>query len=296
MLLTLPGWAPAYLVFVFLLFFLYLTIAEMWNLLAGFCGLVSLGQQIFLGVGGYMVAVMSVYYGMNIWLALILGGFVAVLFALVVSIPLFRMRGDYFAIASLVVGQAVLILFSNWPYVRQGVGFMITASYNVSTNLEYYVALVIGVGSVALLYALLHSGFGLGLMAMRDDEVAAETLGVKIFRSKLYSFLIAAFVTGVAGGALYIYQVFIQPNSAFGMDWIIAMLFIVIIGGIGTIEGPIIGSIIYVFLQQYLSQYSGLNLLILGAIAIVVILAAPRGIWGLVQERLTTEILSPRRR
>jgi branched-chain amino acid transport system permease protein len=160
----------------------------------------------------------------------------------------------------------------------------------------YYGAFVVGVGSVILVYALLRSRLGLGLMAMRDDDAVAETMGVKVFRSKLYCFLIGAFVTGSTAGILYVFQVFIQPYKAFAIDWTVKLVFIVIIGGIGTIEGPIVGALIFVLLSQSLAEYFSVSMLILGAIAIAVILLAPKGIMGSLQERLGFEILSPRRK
>ena len=160
----------------------------------------------------------------------------------------------------------------------------------------YYASFIVGVGSVVVVYVLLRSKLGLGLMAMRDDEDVSETMGVDVFRSKLYCFLIAAFVTGVTAGVLYIFQVFIQPYKAFAIDWTVKLVFIVIIGGIGTIEGPIAGSFIFVLLSQTLAEYFSVSMLILGAIAILVILLAPKGIMGTLQEKIGFEILSPRRK
>ncbi|MEW6425711.1 MAG: branched-chain amino acid ABC transporter permease [Bacillota bacterium] len=294
-LLTMPLWAAQYLVLVFMLVFLYLTIAQMWNLLAGYAGLVSLGTQIFIGLGGYTLAVLTEYYGFPVWLGVLFGGVVAVLFALVISVPIFRMRGVYFTIATWIVAEALLVFFSNWAYVRQGMGFFIRAAYKLTTDQLYYAALFLGLGAVVLVYVLLRTKLGLGLMAMRDEETAAETAGVEIFRSKLACFLISSFVVGLTGGVFYLSQVFIQPYAAFGINWTIAVVFMVIIGGIGTIEGPVIGAVIYVILQQYLSEYVGMSLLILGAVAILVILASPAGIMGTVQKKFGFALLSPRR-
>jgi branched-chain amino acid transport system permease protein len=160
----------------------------------------------------------------------------------------------------------------------------------------YYAALIAGVGSVVVVYALLRSRVGLGLMAMRDDEAVAEAMGVGVFRSKLYCFLLSAFMTGVTAGILYTFQVFIQPYRGFGIDWTVKLVFIVIIGGIGTIEGPILGAFIFVLLSQSLAEYFSVSMLILGTIAIIVILVAPKGIMGSLQEKLGFEILSPRRK
>lgn len=296
LLLSAPVWAGRYGLILLLLFLLYLALGQMWNLLAGFAGLVSLGQQMFIGLGGYTLAVLSEYYGVPIWLCLLAGGVISVLFALLISVPIFKMRGVYFSIATWITAEALGIFFSNWEYVRYGMGFFITASYKLTTAQVYYLALVLGVGSMVLVYALLRSRLGLALMAMRDDQDAAETMGIHVFRCKLYCFLIAAFVTSLAGAGMYLYQVFIQPYAAFGIAWTVAMVFIVIIGGIGTLEGPIIGAALYVLLQQFLSEYVGISLLILGAIAIAVILLAPKGIMGGLRDRFGLEIFSVRRR
>ena len=295
-LISLPQWASRYWVLVALLFSLNLAASQMWNLLAGYSGLISLGQQSFIGLGGYTLAVFSIYYGLPIWLSILIGGIISVLFALLISGPIFRMRGVYFAIGTWTVAETLRILFSNWKYVGYGMGLFIRPAYSLSFNTIYYSALGAGIVSVALVYFILRSKLGLGLMAIRDDETSSETLGVDIFRAKLTCFLISAGMTGVVAGVFYLHNIFIQPFSAFGIDWTVRLVFITIIGGIGTIEGPIIGSILYVFLHQWLSEYPSVSLLILGVIAIAVILMAPKGIMGTIQEKLGFEFLSPRRK
>lgn len=296
LLVSLPFWASRYWILVILLFSLNLGLSQMWNLLAGYSGLVSLGQQSFIGLGGYSLAVFSLYYGFPISLSIFIGGVVSVLFALLISAPIFRMRGVYFAIGSWTVAEVLRIIFSNWKYVGYGMGLFVKPAYKLSFNTIYYTSLFTGISSVVLVYIILRSKLGLGLMAIRDEETASETLGIDIFKCKLSCFLISAFVTGIVAGILYLHNIFIQPYSAFGIDWTVRLVFITIIGGIGTIEGPIIGSFLYVFLHQWLSEYPSVSLLILGIIAITVILTAPRGIMGTIQERLGFEILSPRRR
>ncbi|HVN24734.1 MAG TPA: branched-chain amino acid ABC transporter permease [Syntrophorhabdales bacterium] len=291
-----PFWASRYWVLIVLLFSLNLALSQMWNLLAGYSGLISLGQQAFVGLGGYTLAVFSMYYGFPIWLSVLIGGAVSVLFALLISAPIFRMRGVYFAIGTWTVAETLRILFSNWKYVGYGMGLFVKPAYTLSFNTIFYAGLGMGVASVLVVYFILRSKLGLGLMAMRDDETSSETMGVDIFRTKLACFVLAAGVTGVTSGVLYLHNIFIQPFSAFGIDWTVRLVFITIIGGIGTIEGPIVGSLIYVILQQWLSEYPSVSLLILGVIAIAVILVAPKGIMGTIQERLGFEILSPRRK
>ncbi|MGB9660775.1 MAG: branched-chain amino acid ABC transporter permease [Moorellaceae bacterium] len=293
--MTVPFWGSNYAISVLVLVFMYLALAQMWNLLAGYAGLVSLGQQAFIGLGGYTLAVLTELYKAPVWSGILLGAVISFIFALIISSPIFRMREAYFTIGTWLVAEALKIFFSNWAYVRQGQGFFVTAAYKLTISHMYYLAMVVGLGSVALVYIILRSKLGLALMAIRDNEKAAETLGVEVFSAKLLCFLIAAFVTSIAGSVFYLYQVFIQPYAAFGIDWTVAMVFIVIIGGIGTIEGPLVGAVIYVILRQYLYNYAGISMLVLGLIAIVVIHVAPKGIVGTLQEKIGFEILSPRR-
>ena len=156
--------------------------------------------------------------------------------------------------------------------------------------------MVICIGSLSLVYFLLRSNLGLALMAIRDDDVASEAMGVNIFRCKLTCFLISAFITGLAAGILYLNTIFIQPFDAFGIGWTVKLLFIVIIGGISTVEGPILGAVIFVFLQQFLSEYFGYNLIILGTITIVVIFFVPNGIVGTIHKKTGFELFPVRRR
>ncbi len=294
-LMIIPHWASRYLVSVLLLIFLYVALASMWNLLAGYSGMVSLGQQMFIGLGGYTLAVLSLYYGFPIFLSVLLGGVMSVILAVFISRPVFRMKGVYFAIGTWVIAEALGICFSNWAYVKYGMGMFIQPAYKLSMTSIYYAAMIICIGSLALVYLLLRSNLGLALMAIRDNDVASEAMGVNIFRCKFTCFLIAAFITGTAAGVLYLNTIFIQPFEAFGIGWTVKLLFIVIMGGIGTVEGPIVGAIIFVLLQQYLSEYVGYNLIILGVITIMVIFFAPRGIMGTFQEKVGIEFFPVRR-
>jgi len=295
LLIVLPLWATQGMVNVCLLIMLYMAVGEMWNLLAGYAGLVSLGQQIFIGLGGYSLAVITEVYHLNFLFAIFIGGVVSGVFALVISQPIFKMKGIYFAIGSWIVAEAVALYFLNWSFVRYGLGFNIRTTYDMTTNNLYFISLVVGLGSVLLVYLIMRTKGGLALMAMRDNELAAEVMGIGIYKTKLMIFLVSAFVTGVAGGVLYLNISFIQPTAAFSIQWTVAAVVIVIIGGIGTMEGPIIGAVIYVVLQQYLYDFPGFSMIILGVIAITIILIAPRGIMGTLHEKFGWEVLSARR-
>jgi branched-chain amino acid transport system permease protein len=294
-LLILPHLASRYVVNVLLLVCVYTALASMWNLLAGYSGMVSLGQQMFIGLGGYTLAVLSLYYKVPIYVSVLLGGMVSVILALSISMSIFRMKGVYFAIGTWVIAEALGICFSNWGYVRYGMGLFIQPAYKLSMTSVYYAAVISCITSLGLVYSLLRSKLGLALMAIRDDDVASEAVGINIFRCKLTCFLISAFITGAGAGILYLNSIFIQPFEAFGIGWTVKLLFIVIIGGIGTVGGPIVGAIIFVLLQQFLSEYVGYNLIILGTITIAVIFFAPRGILGTLQMRLGFQLFPVRR-
>jgi len=295
LLAIIPLWASRYVVNVILLVCIYVTLASMWNLLAGYAGMVSLGQQMFIGMGGYTLAVSSMYYDTPIFLGVIFGGLISVILALIISLPVFRMKGVYFAIGTWVIAESLGLCFSNWKYVKYGMGLFIQPAYKLSMSTIYYAALLVSIGSIALVYLLLRSNLGLALMAIRDDDVASEGMGVDIFRCKLTCFLISAFVSGVAAGILYLNTIFIQPFEAFGIGWTVNLLFIVIIGGIGTVEGPIVGAVILIILQQFLSEYVGYNLIIFGVITILVIFFMPTGIAGAFQRKFGVEIFPVRR-
>jgi branched-chain amino acid transport system permease protein len=291
-----PLWGSLGTRSILILVFLYMAMGQMWNLLAGYAGLISLGQQMFIGLGGYSVAVVCQAYGLSITAGLLTVPVVCLLAALIISVPIFKMSGVFFTIGSWIVAEAVLLFFTNWGFVRYGFGFTMGAGRTLSLDARYFIAFVLGVGSVLVVYLILRTRFGLGIMAMRDNEDVAEIRGVKIYRTKLSCFLISAVITGWAGGLMHLFDGFIQPYAAFSINWTVYMVFMVIIGGIGTIEGPIIGAFIYVLLRQYLLNYPGLSMLIFGTIALIIILVAPKGIMGTLHDRTGFELFSVRRK
>ena len=273
--------------------FLYCAMAVMWNLMSGYTGMTSLGQQAFIGVAGYSMAVMTTTYLASYWIGLLVGGAIGAVLALVLSVILFRMRGMYFAVATWVIAEALKTFFLSWKYVNQGGGMAVTG--RPDREIIYLVALVICVAAIVVVYILLNSKIGLGLTAMRDDADAASSVGVNIFKSKLLCFVIAGLFTALAGGWYFLNNISIYPASGYGNSWTVAVVFIVIIGGIGTMAGPIVGSIIYVALAEVLADFPGWSNIILGLIAILVILFLPDGIMGTLQKKFNFEILSQKR-
>jgi len=294
-LVTAPGWAPPYGLLFLLLCCLYLALAQMWNLLAGYAGLLCLGQQAFIGVGGYALAVLVTDLGLNPGAAVLAGGAVSVLLALFMSLFIFRMRGVYFAIGTWVFAEVLMLWCSNWPFVNYAAGMYVKPVPPVGMDEIYFGALSLAVLSTVVVIGVMRSRSGLGLLAIRDSEAVAEAMGVDVLRAKFSCFLTAAFVTGATGGVFYLFQVFIQPYAAFSIGWTVKLFFIVIIGGIGTVEGPIVGAVIYVLLSQGLAEYGAWGTLLPGIVAIVVMLTMPGGIMGALAQQTGWAWLPTRR-
>lgn len=281
------GVPHTWLLYLFL-FFIYLAIANMWNLLAGYSGLISLCQPAFIGLAGYTLVIVT-WSGLPPYLGVIAGAIVAAAFAILISIPVFRLRGIYFAIGTLVVPEALRMVFYLWRPIGGelyggGAGYMIKGVTGISLTDIYWPALVIGMGSIFLMRLILRSKLGLGLAAIRDNDNTAASSGVDVFKLKLYSFVIGAVVTGLAGSVFYIYQGYIEPASAFNIRWTMTLILATVIGGISTEEGPIIGAVIVTLMHFLLARYAGISLLIQGIILVGIMLLAPHGIMGFIRK------------
>jgi branched-chain amino acid transport system permease protein len=286
--LPVVGIPQRWLLYLFL-FFVYFAIASMWNLHCGYSGLVTLCFPAFIGLGGYTM-VIGTWVGIPIPLGMIAGAIVAVLFALLISIPVFRLRGIYFAIGTLVVPEVMKYVFLLWrpvggKFSGGGAGYVLKGAAAFSTADVYWMALALGIGSIIAMRLILNSRLGLGLAAIRDNDATAASSGVGVFQLKLYSFMIGAFVAGLAGAIFYIHQAYIEPISAFNIRWSMIAIVGAVVGGLRTEEGPIVGTIIVVILHFLLARYPGYSLIIQGAILIGVMLAAPEGIVGLVRRK-----------
>ncbi len=271
-----------------LIFFIYLALANMWNLLAGYSGLICLCPAAFVGLAGYTVAI-GTWVGLPFYLGIIAGAIVAAAFALLISFPVFRLRGIYFAIGTLVLPEILKAWFLLWRpvggvMVGRGAGYAVKGVEGVSLAEWYWVALVIGIASIFLMRTILSTKLGLGLAAIRDNDDTAASSGIDVFRLKLYSFLIGAFIMGIAGAVFYTYSGYIEPIGAFNIRWLLVALLATVIGGEGIEGGPIIGTAIVVILQFLLARYAGISLLIQGALLIIIMLLAPQGIVGYVQK------------
>ncbi|MDB5643082.1 MAG: transporter permease [Hyphomicrobiales bacterium] len=283
----------------------FLALASLWNLLAGFTGLVSVGQQAFVGLGGYALFAASIFYGVPPLLAVVLSGFVGALVALPLAPILFRLQGAYFAIGTWVAAEVFRLTFAQVSALGGGSGTSLPArivtdiasTRDAREMIVYWSALALGLGTVAVIYVVLRSRAGLALTAIRDSEIASESLGVNIARTKLVLYVVTAALTTMTGALIFLQKLRISPDAAFSVnDWTAYVIFMVVIGGIGTIEGPIVGTLIFFLLRETLSDLGTIYLMLLGAVAILVMLKAPKGLWGLFSAATGVTLFPLRRR
>lgn len=277
----------------------YIAVAQMWNLLAGYAGLVSVGQQAFMGVAAYMMFMLAQNMGVNVFLAVALCLIAPAILAVLTYGLLHRLDGPYFAIGTWVVAEVMRLAMSTWGYVNAGAGMSLRVMTQftaheraIGVSLLCAVMLLLTVGGS---YWLLRSRYGLALTAMRDNPVAAASQGVNVNRLRFLIFVAAAVGTGLAGAVYFMAQLRITPPSAFDPNWASIAIFIVMVGGIGSIEGVLIGALIYFFAQRWFGEYGAAYLIVLGLLTLFMALFARGGIWGLVC-RVVDEPWFPTRR
>jgi branched-chain amino acid transport system permease protein len=277
-----------------------LALAQMWNLLAGYAGLVSIGQQAFIGLGAYGLFVLGDKAGLHPFLAVLVSALAVTVIAVPTAGLAFRLRGGYFAIGTWVIAEVYRLLISNFSELGSGTGTTVSSAAQLERATRdkgaYWLALVAGVGAVLIVYLILRSRLGLVLTAIRDNEAGAQSLGVDVLRAKVIVYLVAAFGCAFAGAVVYLNLLRIQPDAAFTVNWTAYMIFIVVIGGIGTIEGPILGTAVFFVLQELLADYGVWYLVALGAVAVFVMLVAPGGLWSLVLRRFDLRLFPVQRR
>ncbi|SHJ77495.1 branched-chain amino acid transport system permease protein [Palleronia salina] len=314
--IALPAFASRSLIQDMFFILTMLTLAQFWNLLAGYGGLVSVGQQAFVGFGAYMLFGGAILWGVNPVAGLLLSGVFALILAIPTAFFAFRLQGAYFAIGTWVVAEVVRLSVAQWKAVGGGTGTSlprdardamwgvewIEAAFDTRSSaardiLAYWLALALAVATIGGIYWFLRTKRGLALAALRDNVDAARSVGVDSARMKWVVFLVAAFGTGIAGGLIFLQNGRISPDSAFSViDWTAFVIFIVVIGGIGTIEGPIIGVLVFFALQTLLADFGAWYLMVLGGLGIAVMLFAPGGLWGLVSGRTGIQLFPIRRR
>lgn len=295
-----PFWGDRQMLRLLAEMFTFVALASLWNLLAGYAGLVSVGQQAFVGLGGYLLFGMVILGGVHPIVAIFIAGPIAAVVSIPVAALTFRLRGAYFAIGTWVVAEVFRLLASQVSVLGGGSGISLPASIIIAMAPSrqarefelYWLALGLTVLVLAAIIVLLRSRHGLALTAIRDNEVAAQSNGIGVTRVKLIVYVLTAFGTAMIGALIFLMKLRISPDTAFSVnDWTAFVIFITVIGGIGRIEGPIIGTIIFFFMRQTLSDLGSLYLLIMGAVAIVVMLWAPKGLWGVIAERFGWQAL-----
>ena len=327
--------------FLHLLFsvFIFATFGHAWNLMAGYAGLLTFGQQVFIGLGGFAQAIVFYYLHVPVWLAWPVAGIAAALFAWLLclplrersrkrnikigvavavvlwllyewliavapgadvfgndyirrvsillliflgALPLLRLQGAYFAIATWLIAEAVLLVFNGWMVVGAGGGMQIKSG--VSTSQLYYAALALLVVSTAVIWRWMRSSYGLALTAVRDDEDAARSSGVDVNKIKSAVFLVSAALTGLASGLYFMDVVIITPPSAFSISWAVVLVFVVVAGGMGTVAGPLIGAVLYIVVERVVGAAAGHGQLLLGVLSIFLMLVIPRGVMGVIKD------------
>jgi branched-chain amino acid transport system permease protein len=265
--------------------FTLILLATMWNLLAGYGGMISVGQQGFIGVGAYAVLVADLV-GVSPYFGLALAAVAAALLALPTTALVFRLDGGYFAIGTWVVAEVYRLVTVEFSAVGGGSGASVTGLAGLAPVLRgavtYWCALGAAVLAVGGVYLLMRSRLGLALTAIRDEPTAASTLGVRVRRAKRIVFVVAAAGCGLGGALIAVDSLRVQPDSVYSVQWSAFMIFMVVIGGLGTIEGPVLGAVVFFALQQLLQPYGAWYLVVLGVVAILAALVARRGLWGLV--------------
>jgi branched-chain amino acid transport system permease protein len=297
---SLPAWSSGGPMRLLVEFFTLLAMAQMWNLLAGFAGLVSIGQQAFVGLGAYGLFAFADLVGLGAVPAIAATSVLAIVVAAAMSLFAFRLTGGYFAVGTWVLAEIFRIFVLQRPDLGAGTGVTISSFSDMDPrdrlSLTYWLALGVGFGSIALVALLMRSRLGLALRAIRDSELSAASMGVDVLRTKRIVYIVASAVCAVAGAVFYLQLLRIQPAAAFSVDWTARMIFIVVIGGLGRIEGPIIGAIVFFALQETLADFGSAYLVTLGIIAIVIVLIAPRGLWGLLESWRPISLFAIQRR
>lgn len=280
-----PGLATGYGIRFLLQLFMWIALAQSWNLISGLTGYVSFGHVAFFGTGAYAAALLVTRAGWHWGTAALAGGAAAVTLALVIGYPCLRLRGPYFAIAMLGLNEVMRVLVSYFEGLTGGAAGVSLPTLYASVPIYYGMGLA-ALAATAVAHALITSRVGLRLMTIREDEVAAEAIGIDTARYKLYAFLLSAAVPGVVGGLFARDQGYIEPIAVFPLAITITMIVMALFGGKGTIWGPVLGAVLLFVLQELVwAHFLYLHQVLFGAIIVLVVLFMPRGILGVLQQR-----------
>jgi branched-chain amino acid transport system permease protein len=274
--------------------FIYVILAAMWNALAGFGGLVSVGQQVFFGLGAYF-AIRLADAGLDPFVALVVAAVIVGVVAVPLSWPMLRLRGGEFAIGMWVAAELAHLLVNLDTLVRGETGTSLISlnAYDIEVrrNVIYWLALAAMLVLLGVLFALLRSRTGAAIQAIRDNEGAAASVGVRVTGTKRGLFVLAAVGAGMAGALWLATAITFQPKTFFGVQWTAYMIFMVLVGGIGTFEGAILGAVIFFLLETWFGATGVWYLVGLGAVAVLFSLLLPRGLWGEIERRWSVRLL-----
>jgi branched-chain amino acid transport system permease protein len=262
---------------------LYVTLSQSWNIIGGYTGQQNLGHAAFFGIGALIARTLWLYL-LPLPLALLAGAFGAAIFAVIIGFPAFRLKGVYFIIGTLVLAEILRMIFDTVLPRADVLPSNLLNAYSLTPR--YYLSLIVAVIAVAAVKWLSNSRLGLGFMSIREDEEASEASGVDILKYKLTAFIISTFLAGLAGGVYAYYSAAVLAGHLFSAEWTFDAVIIAFVGGVGTIWGPIIGSIFFVLLKQLLSIYlpGGSHLLVFGILFIIVVLYLPGGLIGVLSK------------
>lgn len=273
-----------YILSVLVLVFFYITLSTAWNLLGGFAGQVSLGHAAFMGIGAYTVAILGERFGISPWLGVPAGTLLAVAFAYPFGLICFRLRGVYFILVTLAIAEVLRELSLYWVDLTKGArGLTVLPLYDgMGKGPWYWMALSLALASIAIAYVVTRSKLGLNLLAIREDEDAAASVGIDPAQTKLTALALSVFLTGLAGSFYGSYIRYIDPDVVFGIRFSMEMIFMPIIGGAGTLLGPLVGAIFLALTAEYFrGVFKDAYLLVYGVLLVAVIMVLPGGIMGL---------------
>jgi branched-chain amino acid transport system permease protein len=274
--------------------FIYIILAAMWNALAGYAGLVSIGQQAFFGIGAYFAIQLSAH-GFPAYPSLIAGAIAAALVAIPISWFMLLLRGGEFSIGMWVLAEAMHLLVNQDPLIQGETGTSMIAlnafSHGERLATNYWLSLSAMLFLLGAIFILLRSPFGASVQAIRDDEEAAASLGVRVVKAKRTMFILAAFGCALAGALWLATSVTFQPKTNFGVQWTAYMILMALVGGLGTFEGPILGALLFFLVQDQFGENGVAYMAGLGAAAILFALFMPRGLWGEIEARTGLRLL-----
>jgi len=273
---------------------MYGLMAQAWNIMGGYTGLISVGQVAYFGIGAYTSAFLYTHFGINPWIALLIGGLITAMFGVVAGYPVSKLRGRYFSIATIAMAEVMRISFSNWEYVGAARGIqlpiekesLLTFQFHSSRLPYYYIILFLFIVVNLVVYFLERSRTGYYFRAIRDNEEAAAGLGINRSFYKLLSIGISAFFTALAGSFLTQFSLYVEPDYVFASSISITVAMVAVLGGIGSLGGPILGALVLIPLSEYTrawlgKQGQGLDLMLYGALIIIFCILEPKGLMGL---------------